>query len=123
MQINILCYVMSVGSLLGVHKHFDVPYSPEGMPIELIKNSPIATSEAIARLFTSCLQGSGVPEQWKNAYVGSIHKKDNKMKCDNYRGISLTPAMCRLYGRIVRSGIEEQVKDSEEQSGYRPGRF
>lgn len=95
---------------------------PGGMPIELIKNSPIVTVEAIARLFTDCLEGGEVPEEWKIAYVSSIHKKGSKMKCENYRGISVTSSMCRLYGRILKSRIEKQIKDSEEQSGFRPGR-
>ncbi|GJQ80321.1 hypothetical protein Trydic_g12204 [Trypoxylus dichotomus] len=40
-----------------------------GMLMELIRNPPIVTLEPIARLFTSCLQGSVVPEEWKIAYT------------------------------------------------------
>lgn len=39
-----------------------------------------------------------------------------------FRGISAISSMSRLYGRIIKKRIEEQIEDSEEQSGFRPGR-
>ncbi|GJQ68023.1 hypothetical protein Trydic_g16750 [Trypoxylus dichotomus] len=91
---------------------------PGSMPTELITNSPTVTLELIAMLFTSCLQDTEVPEEWKFSYVGFVSKKSSKRKCANYRESSSISSMCRLYGRIVKSRTEEQVKDC----GFRPGR-
>jgi hypothetical protein len=46
-------------------------------------------------------------------------KKGNKEDCSNYRGISVTSVMSRLYGKILRDLIEEENKDEEEHSGFR----
>ena len=68
-----------------------------------------------------CLNGEEVPQQWKVAYISSIHKKGSKKDCSNYRGISVTSVISRLYGKILRDLIEEENKDEEEQSGFRTG--
>jgi len=49
-------------------------------------------------------------------------KKEEKKECANYRGISVTSVMSRLYGKTLRDLIEEENKDEEEQSGFRTGR-
>jgi len=43
-------------------------------------------------------------------YISSIHKKESKRDCSNYRGISMTSVMSRLYGKILRDLIEERIK-------------
>jgi len=65
-----------------------------------------------------CLNGEEAPQQWKVAYISSIHKKGSKKDCSNYRGISVMSVMSRLYGKILRDFIEEENKDEEEQSGF-----
>jgi len=69
-----------------------------------------------------CLNGEVVPQQRKVACISSIHKKGSKEHCSNYRGISVTSVVSRLYGKILRDLIEEENKDEEEQSGFRKGR-
>src|SRR5215469_12415975 len=49
-------------------------------------------------------------------------RKGSKEDCNNYRGISVTSVMSRLYGKILRDLIEEESEDEEEQSGFRTGR-
>jgi len=73
-------------------------------------------------LINRCLTGAEVPQQWKVAYISSVHKKGSKEDCSNYRGISVTSVMSRLYGKILRGLIEEENKDEEEQIGFRTGR-
>jgi len=40
----------------------------------------------------------------------------------NYRGISVTSVMSRLYGKILTDLVEKENKDEEVQSGFRTGR-
>jgi len=65
-----------------------------------------------------CLNGEEVLQQWKVAYISSVHKKGSKEDCSNYRGISVTSVMSRLYSKILTDLIEEENKDEEEQSGF-----
>ena len=69
-----------------------------------------------------CLNGEEILQQWKVAYISSIHKKGSKKDRFHYRGISVTSVMSRLYGKILRDLIEEENKDEEERSGFRTGR-
>lgn len=97
---------------------------PEGIYAEMLKNGTPKLLENLTYVINECLNGNPVPDQWKVAYISSIHKKGNKRDCNNYRGISVTSTMSRLYGRILRDLIEDDFKDheEEEQSGFRAGR-
>lgn len=49
-------------------------------------------------------------------------KKGNKHVCGNYRGVSVTSSIGRLYGRIMTTRIEKELEHMEEQSGFTAGR-
>jgi len=70
------------------------------------------------------LHGEKVPEEWKVAIITSVHKKGDRRKCENYRGISVTNTFSRIYGRILAKLIELEYKnmEMEEQLGFRAGR-
>jgi len=74
---------------------------PRDIPIELIKNGSQKLLEMITILLIKIINGDKVPEEWKFAIITSIHKKQNKKKCENYRGISVTSTFNRIYGRIL----------------------
>jgi hypothetical protein len=69
-------------------------------------------------IINRCINGEEVPQQWKVAYISSIHKKGSKRDCSNYRGISVTSVMNILYGKILRDLTEDENKDEEEQNGF-----
>jgi len=60
-------------------------------------------------VINKCLNGE-VHQQWKLAYISSIHKKGSKDDCSNYRGTSVMSLMSRLFGKILRALIEEENK-------------
>jgi hypothetical protein len=53
--------------------------------------------------------------------VPQIHKKGNKRKHENCRGISVTSTFSRIYGHILAKLVESEYKnmEMEEQSGFR----
>ena len=97
---------------------------PEGIPAELIKHGSNKLHERLRRLMERCLNGEEIPEDWKLGYISVIHKKGKKDDCSNYRGITVTSTMSRLYGRIIKHFLEENYKhlEIEEQAGFRTGR-
>ena len=97
---------------------------PRDIPIELIKNGSQKLLEMITILLIKIINGDKVPEEWKFAIITSIHKKQNKKKCENYRGISVTSTFNRIYGRILAKLVGSEYKNMEmdEQSGFRVGR-
>ena len=97
---------------------------PENIPGELIKCGSEKLFKALTWCINKFLNGTPIPKEWKVAYISSIHKKGNKLDCSNYRGISVTSTLSRLYGRILRDLLEQeyQEQEEEEQSGFRAGR-
>lgn len=96
---------------------------PGDIPVELVKYGPDILIEMLADIFNKCLmEGQNIPEDWNLAYISSIYKKGDKKVCGNYRGISVTSSIGRLYGRILKKRIEAEYQEIEEQNGFRAGR-
>jgi len=88
----------------------------------MLKHGTDKLIKMLTWVINRCLNREETPQQWKVAYISSIHKKGIKKDCSNCRGISVTSVMSRLYGKILRDLIEEENKDEEEQSGFRTKR-
>jgi len=95
---------------------------PEGVYAEMLKHGTDKIITMLKWVINRCLNEEEVPQQWKVAYISSIHKKGSKEDCSSYRGISVTSVTNRLYGKILRDLIEDENKDEEEQSGFRTRR-
>ncbi|KAF2903122.1 hypothetical protein ILUMI_03063, partial [Ignelater luminosus] len=85
--------------------------SPGDIPAVLIKWGTQNVFENLAWCINQYLNGAPVPNEWKIAYIPSIHKKGNTLNCTNYGGISVT-STC---GRIARVLIENEYKGQEEE--------
>jgi len=97
---------------------------PGDIPIELIKIGGQKLLEMITILLNKIINGGKVPEELKVAIITSVHKKGDKRKCENYRGMSVTSTFSRIYGRILAELVELEYKNMkmEEQSGFRAER-
>lgn len=96
---------------------------PGGLPIELLKHAPDSLIDILQVIFNKCLiGGEEPPKEWKLAHLTSIHKKGSKKECKNYRGISVIATVGRLYGRILKERLEDNITIEEEQSGFTAGR-
>ena len=86
---------------------------PGDIPVELIKSGGQKLLEMITILFNKNINGNKVPEEWKIAIITSIHKKGDKRKCENYRGISVTSIFSGTCGRILAKLVESEYKNME----------
>ena len=64
------------------------------------------------------------PKQWQTNVIIPIHKKGDKRKYTNYRGISLISVPCEAYAKCLEKKCREIVepKLTDAQCGFRPGR-
>ena len=46
------------------------------------------------------------PQDWREAIIMPIHKKGCRAECGNYRGISLSSVVRKVYARIVSDGVK-----------------
>ena len=52
---------------------------------------------ALTTLYNICFQDGAMPLIWKSANITPTHKKDSTTDASNYRPISLTSVICKLY--------------------------
>jgi len=64
------------------------------------------------------------PDEWKQAVIIPIHKKKDKLDCNNYRGISLLCHYSKIFTSILMERIRKKTEEilSEEQAGFRASR-
>lgn len=79
---------------------------------------------SVTELFKTCYVTGKIPVAWKTANVVALHKKGSKTAACNYRPISLTSVICKLYEKIVREHIFKHVRAaiSKKQHGFMPNR-
>ena len=80
--------------------------------------------EAVTDLFTKCFSTQSMPKIWKTANVTALHKKGSKTDRSNYRPISLTCILCKVYEKLLRAHILMHVesKINKQQHGFISGR-
>ena len=76
-------------------------------------------------IFDNILKTGVFPEQWKEANVTPVHKKNDKQIFSNYRPISLLPILAKVYERIIFKHLYNHLifnnLITKNQSGFRPG--
>ena len=80
----------------------------------------------IALIFNKSLAECVVPTDWKLSNVTSIFKKGDKTDASNYRPISLTCLICRMFESILRDHILSHLQKynliGKSQHGFLPHR-
>ena len=56
-------------------------------------------------IFKASIDSGECPSLWKYADITPVNKKGDASQASNYRPISILPAMCRLFERILPDGI------------------
>ena len=63
-------------------------------------------------------------DEWKKAWVIPIYKSDDRLKCENYRPISILPIVSKILEICVFNQIYKFLNDnsllSKHQHGFRP---
>lgn len=98
----------------------------DNIPTEVLKNDTAISFLHI--LFNICFDNGIVPSDWGKCVINPIPKSSTSDRRDplSYRGISLAPAMYKLYcsvlNRRLSSWSEQHGKLTDDQNGFRKGR-
>ena len=93
--------------------------------------TPIVFKEAckslimkLTELFRLIWISEEIPEDWGESIIVLIFKKGNRDLCENYRGVSLTPVISRMFATLILRRLSDfrENKIREEQAGFRQGR-
>ena len=81
-------------------------------------------TDALFSLCQKIWQEERFPDDWKHSVIIPIHKKKDKLQCDNYRGISLLCHSQKLMASVLLGRIKSRTEEvlTEAQAGFRPGR-
>jgi hypothetical protein len=79
----------------------------------------------LTRIFQRSFESGLVPEDWKSANITPLFKKGSKAKVENYRPISLTSQLGKLFEKMVKDQINEYLNVNQligmTQHGFREG--
>ena len=100
--------------------------TPEEIPSYFLKRISSAIIYPLLIIFNSSLQYNTIPSAWKKAIVIPVHKKGNRNLAHNYRPISLTSSLCRLFESVLSKKILSHLLQndliSSQQFGFIPKR-
>uniref|UniRef100_A0A8D8R0B9 Craniofacial development protein 2 n=1 Tax=Cacopsylla melanoneura TaxID=428564 RepID=A0A8D8R0B9_9HEMI len=88
---------------------------------EMLKAGEHLTVDMFAHLFNQIWTSQTVPQDYRDAEIVAIHKKGDRSKCDNYRGISLLSISGKLLSRVIYNRLTVLAEEvlSDTQCGFR----
>ncbi len=97
-----------------------------GISNMMIKNTSQSLRTIMLAIFNKCMEMKKIPSCYKEAVVTMLHKKDDPSEIKNYRPISVTPAIMRLFERLISIRLWSFLRTKKiiikNQSGFRAGR-
>ena len=78
---------------------------PDGIHGMVLKNCAPALAKPLTLLFNISFVSGIIPDDWKLASVVPVHKKDSKGSVENYRPISLTSLVVKVFERCIRKEL------------------
>ena len=80
---------------------------PDGIPPDVYKRCDL--KEAILEFCNAALTGKGRPQQWALSHIIPVPKSGSLNTPDNYRGISLTCIMAKIFNRLILNRIRKAI--------------
>ena len=78
---------------------------PDGIHGKILKNCAAGLAFPLTTIFRVSYNSGCIPQEWKLANVVPIFKKGSKCEVENYRPISLTCLVMKIFERIVKSKL------------------
>merc|ERR1712106_779392 len=91
---------------------------PDGVPAKFLIKTKETTSLPLLIIMRKSLDEGKIPDIDKLAYVTSIHKGGSKLKPEQYRPVSLTSHVMKIFERVIKRNIMKHLK---EQNLINPG--
>jgi hypothetical protein len=104
-------------------KMYKSPGSDE-IPATLIQAGGEILLSAIHKLINSVWNEEELPNKWKESIIIPLHKKNDKIRCTNYRGISLLSTSYKMLSIILPSRLSPYIGEiiGDHQCGFRRNR-
>ena len=78
---------------------------PDGIHGKVLKNCAVSLAYPLSIIFKISYNTGCIPKEWKGAHVVPVHKKGCKEDIENYRPISLTCLIMKIFERILKDEL------------------
>ena len=99
---------------------------PDGIQASFWKKCAIELAVPLQMLFIQSLESGIIPECLKRAAIVPIFESGDKSLPSNYRPISLTPILMKIFERVIRKQVTQFLTEwgylNSSQYGFREGR-
>ncbi len=99
---------------------------PDDLHPFMLQILPDFLAEPIAALYNKSLQSGEAPQDWPNAIICPIFKKGDPGDAANYRPVSLTSVLCKIFAKLLKKAVllflTETRSLSPSQHGFLPRR-
>lgn len=94
--------------------------SPDGIPSIFYKRTIDSLATPLLIIFKKCLVEMKYPTKWKLSYITPIFKAGDISKVENYRPISILPAISKIFDKLIYEHIRSRVEHliSLKQHGF-----
>ena len=90
---------------------------------EFIKYISDSLIKVITKFFNRILETTEVPDEWAISIYQHVFRKGNRNDPNNYRGISLSSSLCKLFTALLTERIHNDLEKrnvlGREQAGFR----
>ena len=98
--------------------------SPDNIGGLLLKNCAQSISYPLSILFNISFRTGSLPTEWKMANIVPVYKKGDKNCIENYRPISLTCIVSKIFEKCIRDELLSHCKEliHDTQHGFLPNK-
>ena len=79
----------------------------------MLKSGQQRLLPCLKKLFNSCLTSGNYPTIWEEGYVVPIYKANNTADPNNYRGITVTAAIGKLFNSVLNYRLDAFLRNNE----------
>lgn len=98
----------------------------DGIPMEAWKFAGERLWRRVVELMRRIWREDTIPQDWRNGIIVPLHKRGDKERAENYRGITLLCTAYKIYAEILRKRLEKEIELKgmlpEGQAEFRKGR-
>ena len=93
---------------------------PDGIHGKILKQCAVGLAHPLSMLFRLSYNCGSLPKDWRVANVVPVHKKGSKDNIENYRPISLTSLVMKIFERVLKKEILNRTTHllDERQHGF-----
>jgi len=90
---------------------------------EMLKNGLSAIIKPLYKLFNFIFSSGNFPRSWNESFIVLLHKKGNRFNPSNYRGISISSNLGKLFNKIIYNRLLKFMNNknliSKNQIGFK----